>query len=64
MEESNKDISDQELLLTEIEPTIEKEYPAKKNNENISSAQKIKDEKESRFFFQIFLSLMKRKKKT
>ncbi len=57
VEEYNKDIStnsDHESLLTEIEPTIEKEYPAKKNNENISSAQKIKDEKRILDFFSDF----------
>ena len=53
LEESNKD-SDQELLLTEIEPTIEREYPAKEINENISSAQKIKDEKRILDFFSDF----------
>ena len=42
------------LYLTETEPTVEKQYPIKETNENISSAQKIKDEKRILDFFSDF----------
>ena len=57
VEEPNKDLiqeSDQGYVSTETEPTIEKEYSVKETNENISSAQKIKDEKRILDFFSDF----------
>ena len=42
---------DQEFAFKDVEPTAEKEYPVKESNENISSAQKIKDEKRILDFF-------------
>ncbi len=46
--------SDRDFVLTETEPTIEKQYPIKETHENISSAQKIKDEKRILDFFSDF----------
>ena len=57
VEEPNKDLiqeSDQGYVSTETEPTIEKQYSVKETNENISSAQKIKDEKRILDFFSDF----------
>ena len=42
---------EQDLVLTKKEPTVEKQYPIKESNENISSAQKVKDEKRILDFF-------------
>ena len=42
------------LYFTETEPTVEKQYPIKESYENISSAQKIKDEKRILDFFSDF----------
>ena len=56
-EEPNEEFvneSDQDFVLTEREPTVEKKYPIKETNENISSAQKIKDEKRILDFFSDF----------
>ncbi len=44
----------QDLVLDETEPTVEKQYPTKESNENISSAQKVKDEKRILDFFSDF----------
>ncbi len=55
--EPNEEIlgdSDQEFDLTKIEPTIDNEYSVKEINENISSAQKVKDEKRILDFFSDF----------
>ena len=46
--------SDQDFALTETEPTIQKQYPIKETYENMSSAQKIKDEKRILDFFSDF----------
>ncbi len=45
---------EQDLVLTESELTVEKQYPIKESNENISSAQKVKDEKRILDFFSDF----------
>ncbi len=45
---------EQDLVLTKKEPTVEKQYPIKESNENISSAQKVKDEKRILDFFSDF----------
>ena len=42
---------DEKLVQTEIEPIVEQETLVKEPNENISSAQKIKDEKRILDFF-------------
>ena len=55
--EPNEEIlgdSDQEFDLTKIEPTIDNENSVKEINENISSAQKVKDEKRILDFFSDF----------
>ena len=57
VEEPDEDFveeSDQNFVLTETEPTIEKQYPINESNENISSAQKIKEEKRILDFFSDF----------
>ena len=56
-EESNEEFveqSDQDFVVSEKEPTVEKQYPIKETYENISSAQKIKDEKRILDFFSDF----------
>ena len=56
-EESNEEFveeSDQDFVFTETEPTVEKQYPIKETYENMSSAQKIKDEKRILDFFSDF----------
>ena len=46
--------SDRDFVLTETEPTIQKQYPIKETYENMSSSQKIKDEKRILDFFSDF----------
>ena len=56
-EESNEEFveqSDQDFVVSEKERTVEKQYPIKETYENISSAQKIKDEKRILDFFSDF----------
>ena len=53
-EETNEEFveeSDQDFVFTETEQTVEKQYPIKETYENMSSAQKIKDEKRILDFF-------------
>ncbi len=50
IEDISKEI-DQEFRLKEVEPAVERENPVNERNENISSAQKVKDEKRILDFF-------------
>ena len=56
-EESNEEFveqTDQDFVVSEKERTVEKQYPIKETYENMSSAQKIKDEKRILDFFSDF----------